>query len=281
MTDLTDLTEAADIEVDEGAIRSFFSSLSLAKLVPAVLTLLVCIAITKLVLRSLDKMLARSHIEKSLHGFLRTLTKIGLYALTVIVFAGQLGIEVTSLVAVFSIAALAVSLALQGALSNLAGGIVILSSHPFKVDDFVAVGDVSGTVQEIGLTYTKLTTIDNKLIFIPNSEITASTLVNYTAMDTRRVDITVSASYGCALADVKASLFHSASVIDQILPDPACQVYVSSYEESCIQYVLRAWVNTPDYWPAYYALLEQIKQDFDDRGLEMTYPHLNVHVEQK
>jgi small conductance mechanosensitive channel len=272
-------TDVTNIEVDESQIISFFSSITLEKLLPAVITLLICLLVTKFLLRGLEKVLDRSRIEKTLHGFLRTLTRIALYALTVLITAQQLGFQVTSLVAVFSVAALAISLALQGALSNLASGIVLLTSHPFKVGDFVEVDSVSGTVQEIGLTYTQIATPDNKVIFAPNSGVTSGKVINYTVEGKRRVDIVVTASYDCALADVKASLLGSTTRVEKILPDPTPVVYVTAYQDSNIQYTLRCWVATADYWDVYFALMEQVKTDFDENGVVMTYPHINVHMQ--
>ena len=273
--------DVTNLEIDQTEVQSFFSSLTLSKVLPAIATFLVCLIVIKFLLRGFEKMLAKSRIEKSLHGFLRTLTRIGLYSLMILITAGQLGIEVTSLVAVFSVAALAISLAVQGALSNLASGIVLLSSHPFKVGDFVELDSISGTVTEIGLTYTKIATSDNKVIFAPNSELTATKIINYTAEGKRRVDINVTASYDCDVDAVKAALYRSAEAVEPLLPDPAPVVYITAYQDSNIQYSLRVWVETPNYWTVYYALLEQVKRDFDARGIEMTYPHLNVHLDQR
>lgn len=274
------MPDVTALEIDEGAIQSFISSLTLAKVLPAIVTWVVCWILIKFLLRGLERFLEKTHIEKSLHGFLRTLSRIGLYSLMVLLTASQLGIEVTSLVAVFSVAALALSLAIQGALSNLASGIVLLSAHPFKVGDFVELDSVSGTVTEIGLTYTRIATPDNKVVFAPNSAITSSKIINYTLEAKRRVDIAVTTSHSYAIDDVKAALYQSAETVGNHLSSPAPIVYVTAYQDGNIQYSLRVWVETADYWNVYFALLEQIKRDFDALGLQMTCPHLSVHMEQ-
>lgn len=271
--------DSLSLEVDETEVQSFFSSLTLDNVIPALVTLAICLVVVKFLLRAMNRMLEKSHIEKSLHGFLRTLGRIGLYGLAILITADQLGVQVSSLVAVFSVAALAVSLALQGALSNVASGIVILSSHPFKVGDYVEIDSVSGTVTEINLTYTMMATADNKMIYIPNSTVTSGKVTNYTVEGRRRVDITVTASYDAPLQAVKDALLRAAASQEKILTDPAAEAHVSSYEDSNIQYILRAWVETADYWPVYYDLLEQVKAEFDAAGIEMTYPHLNVHLD--
>lgn len=274
--------DLTSIEVDEEEVTSFFNSLTLQKVLVAALVLLVCLVIIKILLRWFDRGLERSRIEKSLHGFLRTMTRAVLYVLAILIALDQLGVEVSSLVALVSVAALAVSLALQDILSNVASGLVILSSHPFRVSDFVEIDSVSGTVKEISLTYTQIATIDNKLVFVPNSSVTASNIINYTTEERRRVDISITASYDSPLQAVKDALLRAAaSQGEKILEDPAPVALVTAYQESDIQYCLRAWVMTPDYWDVYFALLEQIKMEFDSAGVEMTYPHMNVHIAEK
>ena len=180
--------------VDTTQITHFFSSFTLAKLPPAIITFIIAYAASRVVLKVADKLFARSRMEKTIEKFLRSALRILMWALIFLIVAGSLGIDVSSMIALLSVASLAVTLAVQGALSNLAGGIMLLSTHPFRVGDFVEVGTVSGTVQEIGMTYTTLVTPDQKEIFVPNSEVAAAKIINYTAVTNRRVDLTFTAS---------------------------------------------------------------------------------------
>ncbi len=253
-----------------------------AKLLPALLVLIICLAAVKFVSGIFDRFLEKSPIERSLHTFLRSAVRTALYFLTILIVADKLGIPMTSLIALLSVFGLAVSLAVQGTLSNLAGGIMLLLSQPFKVGDYVEAGSVSGTVEEIGLVYTKVVTADNKVVFCPNSDISGSRIVNYTAKNSRRVDITVGASYDCSCSAVKAAMAKSIRRFnDDILKEKEPFIAVSAYKDSCIEYVLKVWVATERYWDVYYGITEALREEFDAAGIEMTYPHLNVHIVEK
>ena len=257
-------------------------SITIFTLLPAIFVLAVCLLLIKVAMNIVNKMLERSHIEKSLHAFLRSAVRIALYTLTALIVADKLGIPVTSLVAALSIFGLAVSLAVQNSLSNLAGGIMVLVSKPFIVGDFVEAGGVSGTVAEIGLAYTKIITVDNKVINCPNSEISASKIINYTHEKSRRVDISVGASYDAPVKDVLEALIACGYKHEDVMtPGKEPFAAVTEYMDSCIQYTLRVWVNTEAYWDVYFALLQEVKEEFDARSIEMTYPHVNVHIVEK
>lgn len=271
------------MNIDFGSIiAAGASGFTVANLLPALIVFVVCLIVVKLICNIFDKFLEKSPIERSLHTFLRSTVRTALYFLTILIVADKLGIPMTSLIALLSVFGLAVSLAVQGTLSNLAGGIMILLSKPFKVGDFVEAGSVSGVAEEIGLVYTKIITVDNKVIYCPNSDISGSRIVNYTAKDSRRVDITVGASYDCKVNDVKAAIAKS---IDRFKSDlvEGEQVFVavSAYKDSCIEYVLRVWVPTSRYWDVYFGITEAIKEEFDTNGIVMTYPHMNVHIVEK
>lgn len=251
-------------------------------LLPAIIVLALCLIAVKLICGIFDRFLAKSPIERSLHTFLRSTARTALYFLTILIVADKLGIPMTSLIALLSVFGLAVSLAVQGTLSNIAGGIMLLASKPFKVGDFVEAGSVSGVAEEIGLVYTKIVTADNKVVYCPNSDISGSRIVNYTAKGSRRVDITVGASYDCAVKDVKAAIAKSIRRYNSdIFEGTEPFIAVSSYEDSCINYVLRVWVSTGRYWDVYFGITEAIKEEFDSAGIEMTYPHMNVHIVEK
>lgn len=244
----------------------------------AVLSVVISLVLIKVLTKVLDRALGRSRLDAPLQALLRNVVKGALWAVAAIIVLGCLGIEVTSLVAVLSVVGLAFSLALQNFLSNLAGGMQILASHPFNLGDFVDAGGCSGTVAEIGMFYTKLTTPDNKLVQLPNSTIVAANITNFSHQPTRRVDLTVSASYDAAPEQVIALLARLAAEHPLVLDDPAPAAHVDGYGDSAINYVLRVWCANADYWSVYYDLLDGFKPAFDKAGVEMTYPHLNIHM---
>ena len=173
---------------------------------------------------------------------------------------------------------LAITLAVQGSLSNLAGGIQVLVSKPFKADDYIEVGSVGGTVAEVGLVYTKLRTIDNKIISIPNGQISGEKIVNYSTEEKRRVDLTFNTSYDDAPERVTACIRDVIGAHPKAFFTPEPFVRVSAYQASSVEYTVRVWCATEDYWALYFDLLEQVKAAFDRAGIEMTYNHLNVHM---
>jgi len=251
---------------------------TLSAILRAVIIFLVCIIAVKVLMRVFNKLILKMNVDKSLHAFIRTTVKILLYFVAVIIVADSLGIPITSLIAVLSVAGLALSLAIQGVLSNIAGGIMVLSSKPFGVGDYIEAGGVGGTVKEIGLAYTKLATADNKLIYIPNSDISASQIVNYSANDARRIEIKIGASYDDSIEDVKKAL-NEVIANNDVLEEPAKPfVNVSAYQDSYIEYVVRVWVENAKYWDVHFKMLEDIKASFDKNKITMTYNHLNVHM---
>ena len=257
----------------------FIKNLTLESLLPAALMLVVGILVIRLILRLEKKSLAKSKLEKAARSLIHSLLKVVLFVLLGLMVASKLGIDVTGVVALASVASLALSLSLQDALANVIGGFTLLSNHPFRSGDYVEIAGQGGTVQTIDITYTKLTTGDNKTISIPNSAVVSSQIVNYSTSGTRRVDINVSASYAAPIATVKAALLEAAK-LDTVLDTPAAPfAAVLSYGESAINYTLRVWVPAAEYWNAFFTINENIKAEFDKAGVEMTYPHLNVHVD--
>lgn len=277
MLTTTLIPDTAEVEKNLSALQKFLDSISLTKLLTAVVLLAVCLLVTKFFLKGQDKLLARSKIDRSLHGITRSFTKILLLFITVMVVAGSLGVDVSSLLAVLGVAGLAVSLALQDSLSNLASGINILLTKPFVVGDYVTAGSYSGTVQEIRIGYTKLVTPENQVIMIPNRTVTASVITNYSTEEKRRLDLTISASYD-APTELVLEALREAAAIPQVLADEPQMFRLSGYGDNAIDYLLRVWTATGDYWDAYFDILERIRAAFDQRGIEMTYPHLNVHM---
>ena len=246
----------------------------------AVLTFLLGFVLISLFMKLVKKALQKSKLEKAAHSLIVSLCSTILYVLLGLIVASGLGIDVTGIVAFASVLTLAVSLALQNMLTNVVGGFTILYNHPFHSGDVVEIAGQTGTVEEISMAYTKLVTPDSKVISIPNSAVMGSQIVNYSTSDTRRVDFSVSASYEVPTQKVLDALVQ-AGTMDNVLLNPAPFSAVDSYGESAINYVLRVWVKNADYWDVYFAINKRIKDVFDEQDITMTYPHLNVHVDQK
>lgn len=266
------------------ALKKFLNQLlrdlgaySTGKLLPAVLLLLIGAVIIRIIIRIINGMLQRSKLEKAAHTLIKSVVRVILYLLLGLMAASMLGVDVSGVVALASVLTLALSLALQNMLGNVISGFVLLTSDPFHSGDFVEIAGQSGTVTEIGLTYTKLNTGDNKLVSIPNSAVTAAQIVNYSANDTRRVTVTVSASYNAPVEQVLAAL-REAAQLPTALADPAPFAAVESYDDSAIRYTLRLWCKNADYWDTQFEANKNVKAVFDQKGIEMTYPHLNVHI---
>ena len=265
-------------DILSGAFGGITINLTLNSILRVAVLLVVGVAVIRLLMKLVNRMLARSKALEALQGYIRSVIRVGLWLLLALMVAESIGIPTASLIALLSVAGLAVSLALQNTLSNVAGGIMLLVSKPFVPGDFVELDGVSGTVAQSGLSYSKFITVDNKEIYIPNSQVSSTTIINYTASGKRRAEITFSASYDAPTQTVKAALQEVVDSIPQILRDPAPEIRLSAYGDSSIQYLVRAWAATSDYWEMYYTLLERTRDAFQRRGIEMTYPHLNVHV---
>ena len=253
-------------------------SFALTKLLPAMIILVIGILVVKLVIKLVDTALDKSNLEKAAHSLIRSIVKTALYVVLLLIVAANLGIDVTGIVALASVLTLAVSLSVQNALTNLIGGFTLLSTKPFVSGDFVEIAGQSGAVKDIGLTYTKLATGDNKIVSIPNSAVVSAQIVNYTVSGSRRVDINVSASYNAPVEAVLEAL-REAGAVETALPDRAPFAAVKDYGDSAINYVLQVWCSSADYWTTLFTTNRRIKEVFDEKGIEMTYPHLNVHLD--
>lgn len=249
----------------------------------AVILAIVCLIAIKLILKVYDKVIEKSKVEMIIRNILRIAVKAVLLFVGAIIVLKSLGVDTTSLVATLSVVGVAFSLAIQGFLSNVFGGIQIISNKPFHVGDFVDAGGESGVVQEVGLFYTKLHTGDKKLVQIPNSAIANSNIVNYSSEPSRRVDITVTASYDDDTEKVKAVLLKLVCEHPLTLSGEGFEpmVRVSGYNANDISYVVRAWCAGGDYWTVYFDLMDAIKPTFDKNGIAMSYPHVNVHMIEK
>ena len=265
--------------VDLSSLTGQIKAFTVEKVLTALLMLLVCLLVIKLVTRLAKKLLDRAkRLDSRMRKYTMAALKVVLYVLTVLIVAQSLGIPTTSLVALFSVLSLAISLAVQDVLGNVAGGLVILFSKPFQIGDYIETDTVAGTVYAIDLTYTKLDTVDGQRVLMPNSTMADSKITNFTELGTRRMDLTVTASYDDAISAVRQALLAAVEATPNILEDPAPVAVVTNYGESAIEYHLRCWSKVDTYWDANYALLENIKTCFDKNGITMTYNHLNIHI---
>ena len=269
-----------------GIMSSFaglsLGSLALNRIFPAVLTFIVCLIVMRVIVRLSAKLLNRSQrMDETLRGFVKSAIKIVLWLITAIIVADTLGIPTTSLVALFSVAGLALSLSVQNIMANLFSGMTLLMTKPFAVGDWVDVAGQSGTIKSISLFYTVIATGDNKLISIPNSTVTGSTVVNYNSEALRRVDMLFSASYEDDTEKVKAAILEAVMLDERIKAEPAPFVGLKEYKASSIDYTLRIWCDNSDYWAVFYGLNEAVREIFRRNGITMTYEHLNVHIVEK
>jgi small conductance mechanosensitive channel len=253
-------------------------SLSLSSLLSAALVFLLCLALIKVLKRFTGKLLKRSKLEPGLKGFIQSAVSVLLWCLAIIMVADSLGVKTTSLVAALSVAGLALSLSVQGSMSNLFAGITLLTVRPFVIGDFVELSSISGTVRSVGLFYTVLCTVDNKAVFVPNSEVTSAKLINYSRETTRRVDLLFCADYGDPTDKVKSALLEAAAADARILRDPAPFAGIHAYKDSAVEYTLRVWVGASDYLGVYFGLNESVRETFAKRGVTMSYRHVNVHM---
>ncbi len=271
---MEDIQQAVSSAVQSGWLKA----LTLERLAGVLLLVLVGLLTIRMVLKLTDRLLDRAKSLTGVRIYIRTAVQAVLWLLLGLTVAESLNVDVTSIIAVLSVAGIAVSLALQSTLSNLAGGIVLLVTRPFQVGDYVEADGVDGTITAITLSYTAFTTPDNKEIFVPNSQLAAVKIINYNALGKRRLDLKFSASYDASTQRVRDAILEAVSALPQILDDPAPAVYLSEYQASSIQYLLRLWTRSEDYWEVYYALLEGVRESFARWEVEMTYDHLNVHI---
>ena len=232
-------------------------------------------------IKLLDGATARAGLDVGLARFLSTVARIALYILLAFVIIGELGFNTASIIAVLGSAALAVGLSLQGSLANFAGSVLILVTRPFKVGDYIICSGGEGTVKDIGLVFTELTTGDNRRITIPNGSLANGSITNITAHSTRRVDLTVGISYSADLKKAKKVITETIQKNSYILKDQPIAVFVNSLGESDVVLACGGWVNTPDYLAAKRALTEEIKLAFDEAGVEIPFPQVDVHMKQE
>ncbi len=251
------------------------------QLILAIVVLIIGLWIIKRVIRLMAAGMERSNTEPTLAKFLCNLSSVGLKALLFISVASMIGIETTSFIAVLGAAGLAVGLALQGSLSNFAGGVLVLMFRPYKVGDFVEAQGVSGTVHEIQIFNTVLKTPDNKVIIVPNGAISNGIITNYSMEATRRVDFVFGIGYGDDIAKAKATIERLIGEDSRTLSDPEPMIVISELADSSVNITTRVWVNAADYWGVFFDLTEKVKLTFDQEGISIPFPQRDVHVIQE
>ncbi|MCC8123027.1 MAG: mechanosensitive ion channel family protein [Oscillospiraceae bacterium] len=264
-----------DVEVIK---ESVLNNLNVRQVIYTILLLVVCVVVIRIILLIFDRFTVRLSVEKGLRKFLHSVVNVLLWLVVAIIVLSYLGVPMTSLVAVLGIIGLAASLAVQGALSNLAGGIMVLTAKPFKADDVVEINSVSGTVVEVGLVYTKVQTADNKVIYIPNSEVSGGKITNYTVQEKRRVDFMFTLRFDAPMEQVKQVVQEAIAAHPLVLFTPEPFVRVNAYLDNGVQYVLRVWCGTADYWTVYHDLLEQVGQALRANGLGMADSRVRVQM---
>lgn len=261
-----------------GLLERFAGKIALENLLAAAITLLICLVAVRLLLKLVRRLLRRTKLEERIRRYILMGLKLLLYTLTVVFTAGSLGVNMTSLVALLSVGSLGVTLAAEDILGNVAGGLVILSSHPFSIGDFIESGGVSGTVDEISLNHTKLTTPDGLTALLPNKELAASKVINYTLLGRRRIVWKMSASYDAPTEAVKNACWQAIGKTENLLSDPAPQVFLTAFDDSGIEFTCYCWTAAGDFWATQFALAENLRSAFHANGVEIPYRKLDVHI---
>src|SRR5690606_2098635 len=249
-----------------------------SKILLALLIFIVGRMVARLIARGVGKALTSAHLDPILVNFAGALVNTALLVLVIIFALSQLGLDTTSLVALVGAAGLAVGLALKDSLSHFAAGVMLIVFRPFKLGDYVEVGGVAGSMDKISIFSTRRKTPDNKVVTMPNGNISGNTMTNYSEENTRRIDLVVGISYGSDLLKAKSLLDEIVGSHDKVLKDPAYRIAVSELADSSVNFIVRPWVNAADYWDVRFELLETIKLRFDAEGIEIPFPQMALHI---
>jgi len=245
----------------------------------AIATLVVGMMVARFIAGTLHKILSKRKLDNTIVEFVSHMVRYVIVAFVVIAALGRIGVETTSFVAIIGAAGLAVGLALQGSLSNFASGVLIIGLRPFKAGEYIEAAGTAGTVESVQIFSTTLTTPDNKFVVVPNSSILDGNIVNYSRKPTRRIDLVIGVSYNADLAKTKAVLEGVLKANSSILPTPEPLIAVAELADSSVNLYVRPWVNGPDYWPVRYQLMEAIKNNLDEAGIEIPFPQMDVHMD--
>ena len=245
------------------------------KILYALIILVIGLNVIKILVKLIDKLFDKTEIDRAVEIFLTSIFKIVLQILLVVSIIGVIGVPMTAFAALIASFGLAIGLSFQGSLSNFAGGMILLVLRPFNIGDYIEGAGVSGTVTGITIFYTYLNTVDNKAIFVPNGALSNSNIVNYSKNSTRRVDFVFGVGYDSKISHVKEVINQVlAEHSDKILPDPAAQILLANHGESSLDFKVRVWVNSADYWSLYFDIIEEVKEAFDENNIEIPYPHM-------
>jgi small conductance mechanosensitive channel len=247
-------------------------------LVWAIVIFIVGRIVANVVTNMVAKMMTKSGIDQTLVKFCKSLTYIALMAFVILAALDKLGVETTSFAAIIAAAGLAIGLSLQGTLGNLAAGVMLIIFRPFKVGDFVEAGGVAGIVEEIQIFSTQFRSGDNKAIIVPNGQIIGNTITNYSAKETRRIDLVIGVGYDDDLKKVRAVLEEILTKEERVLADPQPTIGLLELGDSSVNFAVRPWVKTGDYWPVLFDIQEEIKLRFDQEGISIPFPQRDLHI---
>jgi len=255
-----------------------WASLYGLKIISAIAILIIGRIAAGLIRTLLKKLLQKSKMDKTLIGFLCNISYVAIMIFVIIEALQTIGVQTASLVAVIGAAGLAIGLALQGSLTNFASGVLLILFKPFKLGDYIEGGGTAGSVEEIGIFTTILKTPDNKKVIVPNSKITSDNITNYSAKEQRRLDLVAGVSYNANLDEVRKILEEILDSDDRILKDPKPTIGVLELADSSVNFAVRPWVKTPDYWDIFFLLKETIKKRFDEAGISIPFPQQDIHL---
>ena len=248
------------------------------KLIVGLLLLWIGWKLVKKVVNIMSRTLEKRNVDATVASFLDTFIEVVLKGIVIYIFLDYVGVKTTGIAALVASAGVAIGLALQGSLSNFAGGVIILLIRPFNVGDYIEGAGHTGTIEKIGMFYTHMTTVDNKLILVPNGNLANGSIVNYSAKELRRVDLTFGVGYEQDVHKVKRVLSNIVDAHDLILKTPEPFIALSAHGDSAVNFVVRVWVNNSDYWKVHFDLLESVKVKFDEEEISIPYPQMDLHI---
>ena len=275
--------QVPDLGIDWAGLYQQFQTIGITfgiRIIAAIAIFVIGRMVARVVTNGIEKVLASRDVDKILQTFFSNLVYWALMTFVIIAAINQVGIQTTSLIAIMGAAGLAVGLALQGSLSNFAAGVLIVMFRPYKVGDFVEAAGIAGSVVQVQILTTVLKTGDNKQIVVPNAQIMSGIITNYSANDTRRIDLVIGIGYDDDIDKTRDTIQQLVDADDRILKDPACLIAVSELADSSVNFVVRPWVKSADYSAVNFGLTEAIKKRFDKEGISFPYPQRDVHIHQ-
>lgn len=276
-----EITKLMDVQSLWGSLNEFLRDIlfkDVPRIIIALIVLWIGLKIVKLIVKGLRKLLEKKEVDVSLQSFLLSITDIALKVLIVIAVMGMIGIQTTSFIAALGAAGLAVGMALQGTLQNLAGGVIILLLKPFKVGDYIDSTGVQGTVKHIQIFNTIVETPDKKIVIAPNTDLATKTLINYSRSENRRVDVKVGIAYGESVDGARNTLLELAKSYPLVIEEPASEVVVTALADSAVSLELRVWVKNADYWNTFFYLNQAVYDKLNEKGIKIPFNQMDVHI---